>query len=307
MKTGFIRLYRTIFENELWTEERPRTMFEAWIDLIRSARFEEHPTNVLIHGRRITIKQGEFHASLRYLSDRWGWGVTKVNNFLNRLSQDGMVEIRRQQGETILFLVNFGKFNGFRRKKHPDATPNTTPKSGKKPVFSSVCEKPPDENETPNVTSTKHRRNTDVTNTRTRKNLKKEEERKEVCAQAIPDFSEIPPWDETRIPDGLVERLDDFRNDWNSMAGKGAEKGHVVQIPFAMDSEKQKILLDFLRTRSDGEILSFLEAVNSAEWLHEMAHKKGIRWDVFKAIRNADKVIAGNYAISNGPEERGKR
>lgn len=114
---GFIKLGRGFFENPFWRERRVYSNAEAWIDLIQSARFENTPEKVFTKMNFITINRGELRASQRFLAQRWGWSVGKVNRFINVLEMERMVERRVEHQETIVKLCNYGLYNTDEKKK----------------------------------------------------------------------------------------------------------------------------------------------------------------------------------------------
>ena len=132
MSSGYIRLSRKFFDGTYWSQSRTFSPAEAWLDLVQMARFEVEPAiKLLPNGRKITVERGEVHASLRYLSVRWGWSKGKVQRFIGDNPDVGH---RTGQGETILRLCNYDTYNP-----------------------------PPDPGGTPNGTATGHRRDTDGT------------------------------------------------------------------------------------------------------------------------------------------------
>lgn len=109
---GYIRLDRKFFENAYWKQKRTFSLSEAWLDLIQLARFDAEPTQIILpNGRMITIERGEIHASLRFLSDRWGWSVDKTLRYINKHKEKQEIKHRTQQGETLLSLCNYDKYN----------------------------------------------------------------------------------------------------------------------------------------------------------------------------------------------------
>jgi hypothetical protein len=129
MSDGFIRLSRKFFENEYWTKERSYSQAEAWLDLIQASRFEAEPTKkTLPNGRQISIERGEVHASLRYLSARWGWGLCKVHTFIKKAVKKHQIEQRIEQGENVITLCKYNDYNPiFFGEQTPIRTPNSTP------------------------------------------------------------------------------------------------------------------------------------------------------------------------------------
>jgi len=108
---GFIRLSRKYFEHSYWTEKRTFSAAEAWLDLIASARFEIDPGTVHIKMKIIQINRGELPASVRFLARRWSWSKDKVARYLNNLENDTMISRETRQGETVITILNYNKFN----------------------------------------------------------------------------------------------------------------------------------------------------------------------------------------------------
>jgi hypothetical protein len=126
---AFIKIDRNFFEGKYWKQKRVFSQAEAWIDLVRTARFEIEPeTRILSSGRYITIKRGEIHASIRFLAERWSWGTDKVKRFLDAAISEQAIERRTEQGESIITLLNYGIYNPTDDESQtPNRTPNRTP------------------------------------------------------------------------------------------------------------------------------------------------------------------------------------
>lgn len=107
----YIPISRRLFEHHLWCEERIFSRFEAWLDILQSARFED--TKQLIGNRLIEVKRGQMLVSLRYLASRWQWSTKKVGSFLELLIQDGMIkkETPKETGQTVITICNYDKYN----------------------------------------------------------------------------------------------------------------------------------------------------------------------------------------------------
>ena len=110
----YIPINRRIFEHQFWCEGRVFSRFEAWLDILQSARFED--TKQLIGNRLIEVKRGQMLVSLRFLSGRWQWSTKKVNNFLDLLIQDNMItkEIPKETGQTVITICNYDKYNALK-------------------------------------------------------------------------------------------------------------------------------------------------------------------------------------------------
>lgn len=107
----YIPISRRLFEHQLWCEERKFSRFEAWLDIVQSARFED--TKQLIGNRFIEVKRGQILVSLRFLASRWQWSTKKVNSFLDLLIQDKMItkETSKETGQTVITICNYDKYN----------------------------------------------------------------------------------------------------------------------------------------------------------------------------------------------------
>lgn len=111
MTTGYIPISRKLFEGQFWNEERQYSRFEAWLDLIQQARFEDGTK--IIGYMEIFVERGEVAASLRYMGEKWGWSKTKVDNFLVFLIRRKMITKRtdKKTGITIVTLTNYDQYN----------------------------------------------------------------------------------------------------------------------------------------------------------------------------------------------------
>ena len=111
MEQGYISLWRTIFDNPLWLEEK-FTRAQAWVDMLLLAN---HKTNFLrLRGIRVEVKRGEIARSKESLADRWQWSRGKVIRFLKELEKHQMiVQQTGQQNSRLLSkisIVNYEKY-----------------------------------------------------------------------------------------------------------------------------------------------------------------------------------------------------
>lgn len=104
MAYGWISIHRKIQDNLIW-EDKPFSRGQAWIDLLLLANHEDR--QVLFNGNAIQVKRGEKITSLRQLSDRWGWSITKVKKFLNLLSDEKMISYKSDSKKTVYSIVNY--------------------------------------------------------------------------------------------------------------------------------------------------------------------------------------------------------
>ncbi|GEM_PF-709888 len=119
----FIPISRKLFEHRLWCEEREFSRFEAWIYLLKEARFEDMK---LYDGNKvITIQRGQVYASIRFLSKAFGWSTKKLLNFIDLLITDNMItkETVKETGQTLITICNYDRYNTLDLKRE---TPKET-------------------------------------------------------------------------------------------------------------------------------------------------------------------------------------
>ena len=94
VERGYVKTYRSMFDGDdpFWNEGRPRTEWEARLDLLRMAHYRDEPSEVLVHGCLLRVGYGEVLSSQRALAKRWGWGRQRVRGFFGRLKTLGTVE-----------------------------------------------------------------------------------------------------------------------------------------------------------------------------------------------------------------------
>jgi len=105
---GFITIDRAFFDHTLWKEKRTYSRAEAWIDLIQRASFTT--ANIIVAEKEITIHPGETAISRSYLEPRWGWGNTKIRNYIKLLLAHQMITTRTTKQITILKIEKFNTY-----------------------------------------------------------------------------------------------------------------------------------------------------------------------------------------------------
>jgi len=113
--SNFIPLNRKIFKHEFWLEKRPYSRFEAWLDLLATARFDTGEGRMLIGCTIVRWNRGELVASIRYLVERWDWSKHKVDNFIKLLKKENMIKTRTpsRTSQTIITICNYETYNSF--------------------------------------------------------------------------------------------------------------------------------------------------------------------------------------------------
>lgn len=107
MKDGWIKLYRSSFENDLYFEE-PFTKYMAWIDLLLLANHKE--SFFVKKGHRIKVPRGTVARSMKELAIRWKWSINKVDRFLDYLEKEpvGQVKLQKSNVTTLISINKYG-------------------------------------------------------------------------------------------------------------------------------------------------------------------------------------------------------
>jgi len=115
VSSGYIHLWRKIWDDPLFREGRKFSRFEAWVDMILMANGIEK--EMLCDGKYITIKRGQIVTSELKLSRRWNWSRTKVRSFLLTLSDSrktsDIPRIKQQKDnkKNIITILKYNEYN----------------------------------------------------------------------------------------------------------------------------------------------------------------------------------------------------
>lgn len=124
---GYIMLSRRFFANPLWVEPREYSRAEAWLDLIQATGIEKRV--IILDGRAIESRRGELAASRRFLENRWRWSAGKVTRFLDMLKSQGMIETRKEHGQTVIRLCNYDTYNPLVTDRHTGEKTSDEPRT----------------------------------------------------------------------------------------------------------------------------------------------------------------------------------
>lgn len=94
----------------------------AWLDLLFLANRESK--SIFLRGTQVELGVGDIIVSLRDLGSRWGWGHSKVNSFLTKLADEGMIIY--QKGK-LVSVVNIKNLDSYFSTGTPIGTPIGTP------------------------------------------------------------------------------------------------------------------------------------------------------------------------------------
>lgn len=93
--------------------------------MIASACFKS--VDVIHSGKRITLQRGQLSFSVRFLAQKWGWDIGKVQRFLSLLKTDTMIDTKNDTGQLIVTICNYEIYQSPEKKSDTLIdTPNDT-------------------------------------------------------------------------------------------------------------------------------------------------------------------------------------
>lgn len=107
MKQGWIKLYRSIEENEFYFAERFSKM-HAWIDLLLLANHK--PRTIFIRGAEIHLQPGDLAYSQQTLAKRWKWNYRTVVKFLIMLEKREMIHSEKSSVTTVISIQKWNEY-----------------------------------------------------------------------------------------------------------------------------------------------------------------------------------------------------
>ena len=109
MHNGYLKLYRKIASNPLWTK-KPFSDGQAWVDMLLIANHK--PGVIDKRGNRVKVERGQVGYSVLGLADRWGWSRGKVDRFLKYLENEQQIEQQKSSVTTLITILNYEEYNG---------------------------------------------------------------------------------------------------------------------------------------------------------------------------------------------------
>ena len=106
---GYIKFYRSVFEHPVFKPE-PFTEREAWTWLCCEAAWK--PRRQRLGEHLVELGRGEVVGAVRFLAEKWGWSKGKVERYLERIKNDGMIETQTGTGITVITICNYDIYQG---------------------------------------------------------------------------------------------------------------------------------------------------------------------------------------------------
>ena len=108
MSSGWVSIYRKIFQNPILEPKGKFTKMEAWLYLLCRANHSDG--KVVIKENLCRFKRGQVITSQQKLMATFKWGNTKVINFLKLLQEDEMIELKTTGLGTMITICNYDTY-----------------------------------------------------------------------------------------------------------------------------------------------------------------------------------------------------
>lgn len=109
---GWVKIDRSIYDDDLWQSDEPFDKRAAWFDLIMMVNHEDK--TIVVGMKTLTVKRGQKFTSVRKLAKRWHWSERKVGRYLELLECTGKIERVATHNGTLLTLVKYSFYQGSR-------------------------------------------------------------------------------------------------------------------------------------------------------------------------------------------------
>lgn len=115
--SGFYLMSRGWMDNDIFGNDE-YSQRDAWLWIIEAAAWK--PSRARIKGSIVDLERGQLTFSVRFMAEKWRWSKSRVDRFLKRLADQGMIETCTKigttaghpagQGQSIITVCNYEKY-----------------------------------------------------------------------------------------------------------------------------------------------------------------------------------------------------
>jgi hypothetical protein len=92
------------FGNEQYSDR------DAWVWMVGEAEWKDTTVNIL--GKPTPLKRGQFSSSVRFMAKKFLWSTGRIQRFIKKLKNWGMIESETDTGQFIITICNYSKYQG---------------------------------------------------------------------------------------------------------------------------------------------------------------------------------------------------
>lgn len=104
---GTVNIDRGLFEHDLFKNE-PFTEREAWMWMIMEAAWK--PRTKRVGNGVFQLERGQLVSSVRFMAEAWKWSKSRVDRYLNRVSEMKMICVKSGTAASVITICNYDKF-----------------------------------------------------------------------------------------------------------------------------------------------------------------------------------------------------
>jgi hypothetical protein len=111
MHRGYFAVWRKIQDHKFYKEKRIYSKFEAWLDILMEAQYQEEPKEIILKMTLFKQHYGEILRSTRGWALRWRWTRGRVTRFLLLLKNMKQIRTTNETQTTRITVLNYSKYD----------------------------------------------------------------------------------------------------------------------------------------------------------------------------------------------------
>jgi hypothetical protein len=124
---GTFRVMRSVFDNPALCGEIFNKV-TAWLWLVSEAAWDNRTVRVAQYV--INLSRGQLVCSLRYLAKKWDWEYKRVDRFLAKLRNEGMIRTGTEDGITVVTIIGYDELQSAERAGQQRDSKGTANRTG---------------------------------------------------------------------------------------------------------------------------------------------------------------------------------
>lgn len=113
MERGYVKIYKSLFDHEIWLNPELANCFKIWIWCLSKANWK--PKTWMCRGEKVWINRGEFVSGSRKASTQLGVSNKTFWKWISYLEGEHMIRTNKTPKYTLFTIVNWEKYNAENR------------------------------------------------------------------------------------------------------------------------------------------------------------------------------------------------